>query len=116
MDCPVEAVDLLGAESSYHFRQVLVDVILEDVVLELGGLPDIVVHLMEYLEDEVKSLLVNVLDSDGGALLNGLSLLDVLHGCDLLLVEFVLLSVNDDNMHQYNSRNLKVIDQYCSAL
>ena len=103
MDSPVEAVDLLGAESPYQIGQVLVDVVLEDVVLELGGLPDIVVHLMEYLEDKLKGLLVDVVDSDVGPLLNGLGLLDVLHGCDLLLLEVVLLSVDDDNRH-HNSK------------
>ena len=100
MDCPVEAVDLLGVEFPNQFGQVLVDVVLEDVVLELGGLPDVVVHLLEYLEDELEGLLVDVIDGDAGPLLDGLSLLDVLHGCDLLLTEVVLLSVDDDNKHQ----------------
>ena len=37
VDCPVEAVDLLGAESPYQICQVLVDVVIKDVFLELGG-------------------------------------------------------------------------------
>ena len=96
VDRPVEAVDLLGGELPYKPGQVVVDVVPEDVVFELGGLSDVVVHLLQDLEDELEGLLVDVLDGDVGALLDGLGLLDVLHGCDLLLVEVVLLSVNGD--------------------
>ena len=99
VDRPVEAVDLLGGESPYHPGQVRADVVLEDVVLELGWLLDVVVHLLEYLEDELEGFLVDVLDGDVVALLDGLGLLDVLHGGHLLLAEVILFSVDDDYNH-----------------
>ena len=102
VDRPVEAVDLLGAEFLYQPGQVITNVVLEDVVLELGRFLDVVVHLEENIKDEVEGLLVDVLDGDCGALLDGLCLLDVLHGGHLLLVKVVLLSVDDDCNHLYH--------------
>ena len=62
------------------------DVVPENLIFTLRSLLDVVVHLVEYLKDEVEGFLVDALDGDIG------DLLDVLHGGDLLLVETVLLS------------------------
>lgn len=64
--CPVEGVDFLGIESSDEFGEVLVEVVLDDAVLEFGGLLDVVLEGVEDLQDEVKGLLVDIGDRDLG--------------------------------------------------
>ena len=64
MDSSVKGVDFLGIESSNEFGQIFVDVILEDIVLELGGFFDIIVHFLENFKDKLKCLLVDVLDGN----------------------------------------------------
>ena len=106
MDSSVERVNLLGVESSDHGSQIFINVVFEDVVLKFGGLLDVIVHFLKDLENEVKCFLVDILDGDlnrclsyVGALLDGLSLFNVFHGSDLLLIEVVFLAVNDDYDH-----------------
>ena len=64
MDSSIKRIDFLGVESSDEFSQILVDVILENIVLELRGFFDIIVHFLENLEDKLECLLINVLDGN----------------------------------------------------
>jgi hypothetical protein len=66
MDSPVELIDFLRVEVADHFSEFLAYDVFEDVGLDFGAGFHLVVLDLENLEDELESLLGDIVDGDLG--------------------------------------------------
>ncbi len=66
MDSPVELIDFLRVEVADHFSEFFAYDVFEDVGLDFGAGFHLVVLDLENLEDELESLLGDIVDGDLG--------------------------------------------------